>query len=114
MADARRFRFVTLVDRSEGKAFMIEAMDRAGRTWLFEDRDGGIDLFDPAPGDGGGPRQGAPAGTLTLALDGENGLRGAGEIGGARIEFTGRRRERSDFLLLNRGFHLVNEAPFNR
>jgi hypothetical protein len=50
----------------------------------------------------------------TLALDGENGLRGAGEIGGARIEFTGRRRERSDFLLLNRGFHLVNEAPFNR
>ncbi|MFM7521582.1 MAG: hypothetical protein ACKO9B_14090 [Planctomycetota bacterium] len=112
--DARRFRFVTIVDRSEGKAFMIEAMDRSRRTWLFEDRDGGIDLFDPAPGDGGGPRQGAPAGALSLALDGENGLRGTGKIGGERIEFTGRRLDRGDFLLVNRGFHLVNEAPFNR
>jgi uncharacterized membrane protein YphA (DoxX/SURF4 family) len=112
--DARRFRFVTIVDRAEGKAFMIQAMDRSGRTWRFEEGERGIDLFDPAPGDAGGPRQGTPAGALALTLDGENGLRGAGEIGGVRIEFVGRRRDRSDFLLLNRGFHLVNEAPFNR
>lgn len=64
--------------------------------------------------DGGGPRQGAPAGTLSVALDRENGLRGTGEIGGERIEFTGRRIDRGDYLLVKRGFHLVNEAPFNR
>ena len=112
--DSRRFRSVTIVDRAEGKAFMVEAMDRSGRTWLFEDGDGRIDLFDPSAGDGGGMVRGTSAGSITLALEGEDILRGAGEIGGARIEFVGRRRDRNDFLLVKRGFHLVNEAPFNR
>lgn len=112
--DSRRFRFVTIVDRAEGKAFMADAMDRSGRTWLFEDQGGAIELFDPSAGDGGVTVRGTPAGTLTLALEGEDVLRGTGEIGGERIEFVGRRRDRGDFLLVKRGFHLVNEVPFNR
>jgi len=112
--DARRFRFVTIVDRAEGKAFMVEAMDRSGRTWLFEDQGGAIELFDPSAGEGRGMARGAAAGVLTLELEGEDVLRGTGEIGGERIAFVGRRRDRGDFLLVKRGFHLVNEAPFNR
>lgn len=38
----------------------------------------------------------------------------SGLFDGASIRVTLRRREASDFLLVNRGFHWINEYPFNR
>ena len=37
-----------------------------------------------------------------------------GEVAGVRVEAVCERREPKDFLLMNRGFHWVNEYPFNR
>ncbi len=54
------------------------------------------------------------AGTLAYAREGERGLRLVGEINGVRIEAVCERRDAADFLLTNRGFHWVNESPFNR
>lgn len=38
----------------------------------------------------------------------------AGEFEGSAIEFVARRKQRDDFLLTQRGFHWVQEDPFNR
>ena len=54
------------------------------------------------------------AGTLAYAGEGEKGLRVTGEVAGVRVEAVCERREPKDFLLMNRGFHWVNETPFNR
>lgn len=114
--DARRWRFLTVVERPQGKAVMVRAMDRSERTWVFEGADGGdmLTLFDPARGDPLAPGKGAVAGSLTLVQESEDELRGGGDIGGERIEFRARRVRAGDFLLVNRGFRLVSEAPFNR
>ncbi|MFM7075667.1 MAG: hypothetical protein ACKO3G_06320 [Planctomycetaceae bacterium] len=112
--DGRRWRFVTLVDRAEGKALMVRSGDGSGKTWRFEDHGDALDLFEPPAADPAAPGTAAAAGRLVLALDDAETLRCSGEIGGERIEFVGRRRGRADFLLTSRGFHLVSEAPFNR
>ena len=112
--DGQRWQFVTLVDRVEGNALMVRSVNGSGKTWRFEDRDDAIDLFQPPAGDPSAQGMAVVAGRLVLALDDADTLRGSGEIGGERIEFIGQRRDRADFLLTNRGFHLVNEAPFNR
>ena len=53
-------------------------------------------------------------GTLSFTRDCEKTLRLAGEVAGARIEAVCERLEAKSFLLMNRGFHWVNETPFNR
>lgn len=57
---------------------------------------------------------GAPAGTLVETIvDGERATF-TGTLDGATLDVRVRRIHAGDFLLMNRGFHWVNEAPFNR
>jgi len=80
----------------------------------MESKDGVLELREMtvAAGDDAGV---APlAGTLAVVREGEKGLRLTGELEGARIEAVCTRRDPTDSLLMNRGFHWVNEYPFNR
>ena len=38
----------------------------------------------------------------------------AGRMGADSVEVALRRRPESSYLLVNRGFHWVNESPYNR
>jgi hypothetical protein len=53
-------------------------------------------------------------GYLEYALMGEDGMRLRGKWQGDSIFVTLKKDDINKFLLVNRGFHLVNETPFNR
>jgi uncharacterized membrane protein YphA (DoxX/SURF4 family) len=53
-------------------------------------------------------------GVLRFSQTPPNGLRLWGHLGSRRIDATLRRVDESKFLLLHRGFHWINEFPFNR
>jgi hypothetical protein len=54
------------------------------------------------------------AATLSYEQPGPGDLRLAGRVDGRQIRARLRRTDESRFLLVNRGFHWVNEYPFNR
>lgn len=51
---------------------------------------------------------------LEIAIIDDRHIRLSGDAGDQRISATLRRIDRDDFLLVNRGFHWINEFPFNR
>jgi hypothetical protein len=55
-----------------------------------------------------------PGGVLNFMQMPPNQLRLWGELASRRIVATLHRVDESKFLLLNRGFHWINEHPFNR
>ncbi len=63
---------------------------------------------------GDDPSKAPLVGTLSFTRDGEKTLRLTGEVAGARVEAGCERLDAKSFLLMNRGFHRVNESPFNR
>lgn len=54
------------------------------------------------------------SGTLRFISNPPNSLRLSGRLGNQRVLATLRREDTSKLLLLNRGFHWINEYPFNR
>ena len=52
--------------------------------------------------------------TWTFSRPSEGTLHMEGELEGKRYELELTRRDPNDFLLVNRGFHWINEFPFNR
>ena len=112
--DGLRWRYLTLIDRPEWKQAIVTHMKGVNGRWAMESKDGVLELREMtvAAGDDAGV---APlAGTLAVVREGEKGLRVTGELEGARIEAVCTRRDPTDSLLMNRGFHWVNEYPFNR
>ncbi len=59
------------------------------------------------------PEGSSVVGAFTWELEGGDVLRLRGLFDGAAVDVRLRRRDESSFLLLNRGFHWVNEYPFN-
>ena len=51
---------------------------------------------------------------FTIERPDEDSIQLAGTMDGRRIEATLRRTNASQFLLTTRGFHWINEFPFNR
>jgi hypothetical protein len=52
--------------------------------------------------------------TLDYEREGDDRLRLSGDFAGARLDARLERMRPGDTLLMNRGFHWVNETPFNR
>ena len=71
-------------------------------------------LRDMRSAAGTDPSTAPPAGTLELFREGDIRLRLSGTLQGVRIEATCERRDAEDFPLLSRGFHWINEVPYNR
>jgi len=57
---------------------------------------------------------GEPAGELVETVVDDEHRRFTGTLEGATLDVKVRRLHADDFLLMNRGFHWVNEVPFNR
>ena len=57
---------------------------------------------------------GEPAGTLVETVVDDEHTTFSGTVEDATLEVKVRRLHADDFLLMNRGFHWVNETPFNR
>lgn len=114
VTDEKRWRYLTLVDRPEWSQAIVTHMKGVNARWRLEVKDGALELRDMTVAAGDAPEKAPLAGTLAYVREGEKGLRVTGEVAGVRVEAVCERREPKDFLLINRGFHWVNEYPFNR
>jgi hypothetical protein len=61
-----------------------------------------------------GSRPGVPEIALSYAFPDSQHLVLRGRLGADSVEMTLRRRAESSYLLVNRGFHWINETPFFR
>lgn len=114
VTDATRWRYLTLEDRSQWKQAIVTHMKGVNKRWILLVKDGTLEFRERTVAFGDDPTKAPLVGTLAFARDGEKTLRLAGEISGARIEAVCERLDAKDFLLTNRGFHWINELPFNR
>jgi len=112
--DETRWRYLTLVDRPEWRQAIVTHMKGVNGRWRLEIKEGTLELREMTVAAGDDASKAPLPGTLSYTRDGEKGLRISGDIGGARVEAVCARREPQDFLLMKRGFHWVNEDPFNR
>lgn len=55
-----------------------------------------------------------PAGTLAIVQEGDDALRLSGDVDDAGIEGVCDRVKQREFLLIDRGFHGINEQLFSR
>lgn len=105
VTDAGRWRRVVF-DRPEtlGILFMSDARERF------------VMALDPARKTMALSKRDDPAWKATLSYEqpGPGDLRLAGMVDGRKVRARLRRTDESSFLLLNRGFHWINEYPFNR
>lgn len=111
--DETRWRYLTLFDRPEWRQAIVTHMKGVNKRWLLLVKDGTLEFRERTVAVGDDPTKAPLVGTLAFTRDGEKTLRLAGEVAGARIEAVCERLEAKDFLLRNRGFHWVNEFPFN-
>jgi hypothetical protein len=81
-------------------------MDGFTMAWncLVNDSEKGIDIRS---------RDGFTAGTFSYTIDGEM-LQLTGKLNDNLLVVTAKKRSENAFLLTNRGFHWINEAPFNQ
>lgn len=114
VTDGKRWRYLTLIDRPEWKQAVVTHMKGVNGRWAMEVKDGVLELREMTAAAGADPSAAKVVGTLSVTREGEKGLRLSGELDGARVEAVCERRDAQDFLLMNRGFHWVNEYPFNR
>ena len=115
VTDGARWRYFTVIDRPEWKQVVVTHMKGVNGRWRLERKDGGVlELREMTVAAGDDAAKAALAGTLAAVREGEKTLRIGGEVAGARIEAVCARMEARDFVLMNRGFHWVNEYPFNR
>jgi len=92
-----------------GNSFGVRGMDRKWR-WFDLKADPTAHTFALKPskeGDGEGS-------TLAYARPDPTHLTLEGTFDGKRVEVRTVKRDASSFLLMNRGFHWVNETPYNR
>lgn len=118
VTDESRWRYFTIVDRPAWKQAIVTHMKGVNGRWRLTIRDGDpadtLELREMTVAAGDDASMAPLVGTLTCPREGEKNLRMTGEIAGARVEALCARREPQDFLLMKRGFHWVNEDPFNR
>ena len=89
-------------------------MTGGNRRWRVVIQDGTLVLRDWDAAFGSDLSTAKTAGTLVASQDGDGVLRLSGDFDGARIEAVCDRVQPQEFLLINRGFHWVNERPLNR
>lgn len=87
--------------------FAATLMDGSKLRYKIERADDGVTLTISQP-------TGELAGTLVEALVDEEHTRLVGTLEGAELELEMRRIRDTGFLLTSRGFHWVNDVPFNR
>jgi len=116
--DETRWRYFTIIDAPDWKQVVVTHMKGVNGRWRLTIRDGDpadtLELREMTVAAGDDASKAPLVGTLTCTREGEKNLRMTGEIAGARVEALCARREPQDFLLMKRGFHWVNEEPFNR
>lgn len=125
VTDESRWRYLTIIDRPDWKMLSIAPMSGTTRRWqlsfLGADRTpttepgerGALVLVEQAAASDEGATP-TPFATLAFERRGEDELSIVGTFGGEEIEVLCRRRSPEEFLLMNRGFHWINEVPFNR
>jgi len=119
-SDATRWEWIGFVDLPEARTASVIELGGVRRGWRMEMNDEQLTLLGAAAaptttaGDATDPGAPPRVGTLEATREGERGLRLSGTVEGVRVEVTCERREPGDFLLMNRGFHWINEQPFNR
>ncbi len=132
--DAAQWRYLTIYDRPMQRFFVATHWKGPNDVWALE--------VTPNQGAASEPDAGARAtGMLTLSLQqgrmgaaapaaegaapaplgelrftdaGDGTLRLEGKVAGKQMVLQGKRKEAKDFLLMSRGFHWINEFPFNR
>jgi len=114
ITDAVRWRYLTLIDRPEWKQGIVTHMKGVNARWLLEVKDGALEFRDMTVAAGEDPAKAPLVGTLAFTREGEKAMRLSGEVAGTKIDAVCERLDAKDFLLMNRGFHWVNEFPFNR
>ncbi len=115
MTDAVRWRSLTLIDRAQWKQAVVTHMKGPNGRWSLTTKEGALELREmTAPAANAEAAEVPVAATLAYVREGEKGLRVTGEMKGARIEVVCERQEPKDFLPMNRGFHWINEYPYNR
>ena len=114
VTDESRWRYFTIIDRPEWKQAIVTHMKGVNGRWSLVIKDGALELREMTVAAGEDASKAPLVGTLAYTREGEKGLRISGDIAGTRVEALCARREPQDFLLLKRGFHWVNEVPFNR
>lgn len=114
ITDAVRWRYLTLIDRPEWKQGIVTHMKGVNARWLLEVKDGALEFRDMTVAAGEDPAKAPLVGTLAFTREGEKAMRLSGELAGTKIDAVCERLDAKDFLLMNRGFHWVNEFPFNR
>lgn len=114
ITDAVRWRYLTLIDRPEWKQGIVTHMKGVNARWILEVKDGALEFRDMTVAAGEDPAKAPLVGTLAFTREGEKAMRLSGEVAGTKIDAVCERLDAKDFLLMNRGFHWVNEFPFNR
>jgi len=114
VTEETRWRYFTLVDRPEWRQAIVTHMKGVNGRWRLEINDGTLQLREMTVATGDDASKTPLVGSLAYVREGEKGLRVTGEVAGVRIEAVCERRDAQDFLLMSRGFHWVNESPFNR
>ena len=118
VTDKTRWRFFSLASpRSPGITWKLGAvsdMTGGNRRWRVVVQDETLVLHDWDAAFGSDLSKAKTAGTLVATQDGDGVLRLSGDFDGARIEAVCDRVQPQEFLLINRGFHWVNERPLNR
>lgn len=114
VTDTTRWRYLTLEDRPEWKQAIVTHMKGMNARWILVTKDGTLEFRERTVALGDDLSKAPLVGTLAFTREGEKTLRLAGEVAGARIEAVCERLDAKDFPLMNRGFHWVNEYPFNR
>lgn len=116
--DAQRWEWLGFVDMPEMRSVSVIEVGGGKRGWRMEMKDNMLTLLGaPAASPAASAESAAPpptVGTLEVSREGERGLRVRGTIEGVSVQATCERREPGDFLLMNRGFHWINEFPYNR
>jgi hypothetical protein len=114
--DASRWKLLFVTQLGEGPSArtfaQVQAMDDSRKPYGFV-YDGKAGTLELSPR-GGDPK--APPLKLTFKVEqaDSNHLQLAGTQGGAPVVISLVRIDRASYLLVNRGFHWVNDFPFNR
>ena len=114
ITDAVRWRYLTLIDRPEWKQGIVTHMKGVNARWLLEVKDGVLEFRDMTVAAGEDPAKAPLVGTLAFTREGEKTMQLSGEVAGTKIDAACERLDAKDFLLMNRGFHWVQEYPYFR
>jgi len=115
VTDAVRWRHLTVIDRPEWSQVIATPMKGVPDRWRLAKREGGVlELRAMTVAAGDDASKAELLGTLTAVREGERVLRVAGSVEGVRIEAVCDLLDAREFPLMQRGFHWINEYPFNR